>query len=534
MISKRLLLLGLMIKSRSGLNILRHSKDKKRRGKVIGEAIGFGMLDVVLLGFCILVSLLFGFNGYPEMIPMTAASVVIMLSFILTIFRTNGYLFNFKEYDMLMAMPFSVKDVVSSKFLYMYYRTNIFVVFLSLSMLAGYCISGNGSVISAIVWIVLSFFLPIVPMILASALGMLIAKVGSLFKHKVIIQTVLTVILVMPAFFMNYFMNRLFANGDMSEAAMKVAGFTGKVGSMLPGVNAFTKSVIELSILHMILIIAVSVVVFEVFFFIVSKFYRQLNSKLSAKTKHTKYVAKKSVKRTAAASVAYKEFKRFTGSANYMSNVVIGIVMIFLVSIGLIILNFKIPIKSVLYDAPFSMTMVYSAIPLVVYFMTGMVSTTAVTPSLEGKNYWIMKSLPIDPKDDAKGKMIFNMWVELPVSLFATLVITYFSGAGFVQILLNLVLMTALCVFSTVYGLVCGLKHRRLDWENEIEVIKQGMAVTAYIIPHMVITMVVGGLSFAISYLIDPRIVSAVLILIMILLTCLSYLRVRSLIKKGA
>ena len=155
MISKRLLLLGLMIKSRSGLNILRHSKDKKRRGKVIGEAIGFGMLDVVLLGFCILVSLLFGFNGYPEMIPMTAASVVIMLSFILTIFRTNGYLFNFKEYDMLMAMPFSVKDVVSSKFLYMYYRTNIFVVFLSLSMLAGYCISGNGSVISAIVWIVL-------------------------------------------------------------------------------------------------------------------------------------------------------------------------------------------------------------------------------------------------------------------------------------------------------------------------------------------------------------------------------------------
>ncbi len=166
--------------------------------------------------------------------------------------------------------------------------------------------------------------------------------------------------------------------------------------------------------------------------------------------------------------------------------------------------------------------------------MTGIVDTTDVTPSLEGNNYWIMKSLPIDPKDDAKGKMIFNMWVELPVSLFATLVITYFSGAGFVQILLNLVLMTALCVFSTVYGLVCGLKHRKLDWENEIEVIKQGMAVTAYIIPHMVITMVVGGLSFAVSYLVDPRIVSTVLILIMILLTFLSYLRVKSLIKKGA
>lgn len=46
--------------------------------------------------------------------------------------------------------------------------------------------------------------------------------------------------------------------------------------------------------------------------------------------------------------------------------------------------------------------------------------------------------------------------------------------------------MISLCAYSSVLGLRSGLKHRKLGWNNEIEVIKQGMAVTMYIVPHMI------------------------------------------------
>ena len=69
----------------------------------------------------------------------------------------------------------------------------------------------------------------------------------------------------------------------------------------------------------------------------------------------------------------------------------------FTILLGLAALIFDIDsiIAKVLHDAPVSKEMLYPAIPLIIYFMIGMVATTAITPSLEGKNYWIVQSLPI-------------------------------------------------------------------------------------------------------------------------------------------
>ncbi len=35
----------------------------------------------------------------------------------------------------------------------------------------------------------------------------------------------------------------------------------------------------------------------------------------------------------------------------------------------------------------------------------------------------------------------------------------------------------------------CGLTHIKLEWENDIEVVKQSTATTLYLLPNMFITM---------------------------------------------
>ena len=72
----------------------------------------------------------------------------------------------------------------------------------------------------------------------------------------------------------------------------------------------------------------------------------------------------------------------------------------------------------------------------------------------------------------------------------------------------------------------------RLDWENEIEVIKQGAAVTLYILPNMFAAM---GLTVLVVFLgakMDHRMLAIGSILIVTLLAALSYLRVIALSKR--
>jgi ABC-2 type transport system permease protein len=73
----------------------------------------------------------------------------------------------------------------------------------------------------------------------------------------------------------------------------------------------------------------------------------------------------------------------------------------------------------------------------------------------------------------------------------------------------------------------------RLDWENEIEVIKQGAAVTIYMLPNMFAVM---GLTVMVVFLgmrMDHRLLTVIFILIAALLAVLSYLRVMTLSKRN-
>jgi ABC-2 type transport system permease protein len=102
-----------------------------------------------------------------------------------------------------------------------------------------------------------------------------------------------------------------------------------------------------------------------------------------------------------------------------------------------------------------------------------------------------------------------------------------------VNTVLYLILGVVLCAFSTAWGCVCGVKHIRLDWENEVEVIKQGSAVTIYLLPNMFVTMGLCVLTVFLGTKLDHRLITGVLILITAVLSALSYRRVMILSKKG-
>lgn len=518
------------------LNIWKYSKDKKKRGRAVGNLIGFVILDLMLAAYMIAQGVGMIMIGLEKTLPSMTALAVVLLSFLLTLLKAGPYLFGMKDYDMLMAMPFQIKEIVTCKFLYMYLNTLKWTVAIELGMLIAMALTGKLTVIGGVFWLVLAFVLPLVPMVLASALSVFITAVGSRFRNKSIVQSILTIIIVVPLCFSNAIITNIVKNNDVSDVMTTTAGAVDVMAKWLPTVRLFSKAVTGgglSSVSSFLLALGSSILIFELFLLCVSRFYRQINSRLSSSVRHGHHKAAAMKQHSPVVSIAYKELRRMLGSAAYLTNIGIGVVMCVLIGIAALIFDAQTIVSQITQGAPVNASVVIPAIPFAVYFFSGMVATTAITPSLEGKNDWIIKSLPIDPMDDCKGKMLFNLCLLGSVSLFAVLALDWSFGAGWTETVLSVLLIAAMNVFSANYGMICGIKHKRLDWENEIEVIKRGAAVTIYLLPNMFSVMILCGGAIAAGFFVKTEFIFLAPAVLYALLAAVMYRRVVRIVRRN-
>ena len=195
--NKQILLLKTLLLSTSRINILRHTSDKKKKNKIIGGFIGVTILYAMIMAYSIAMCIGYGEYGLIDSAPVMCALSISVISFVFTILKTNGYLFRFKEYDMLMALPFEAHTVAGCKFLYMYVESLPWYLSISLSMMIGYGVYAHPSAIMYPLWIILTFFVPVIPMLGAAFLGFLIARISAGFRKNNLVQTILLSIFIL-------------------------------------------------------------------------------------------------------------------------------------------------------------------------------------------------------------------------------------------------------------------------------------------------------------------------------------------------
>lgn len=506
--SKSIVLLKTLLLSTSKINTLKHCNDKKKRRKAIGRTIGSALVYLIIIVYCILMCIGYGHYGLIGEAPNMCAVLISVLSFFFTIFKTNGYLFNFKEYDMLMSLPFKSSAVAACKFLYMYIQSLPWYLSISVAMLIGYGYYAHPAVYVYPIWIVLSLFLPFIPMLLASFLGFIIARISAGFRKTNIVQTVLTVIFVLACLSLRFVVEDIFRDNKVKQTLGSISSATGSAAKYYLPASWFSGSVTRLSVTDMLLLIGVSAVLFAVIFLIVGKSYTKINSALKSHAASRKYRMEAQKTKSAVNTIAFKEFKRLTGSTNYMVNVALGELLAVIVGVLSLVLGMDKILSFILHGAPISAKIIQPAIPFIVYFLIGMMASTACSPSLEGKNFWIIKSLPLEMKTVYQGKMLFNMYLTVPFMVIATLMMSISAKTDVLDTVLYLILGLCLCAFSTARGLVCGIKHLKLEWENEIEVIKQSAAVTIYMLPNLFVTMALTALVVFLGTKINSRIIT--------------------------
>ena len=150
-------------------------------------------------------------------------------------------------------------------------------------------------------------------------------------------------------------------------------------------------------------------------------------------------------------------------------------------TIGIIFVD----LDSILGDATAKASIVRSS-PIFVSFCVIMCCTTMASISLEGKNLWILKSLPVTPKAIYLSKIAVNLTIISP-ALFDAVIIGIILNMGFLQTLLMLLVVIVCAVFISIYGLLVNLLLPNFNWTSETLVIKQSAAAMIAIFTGMAV-----------------------------------------------
>ncbi|MBQ7858506.1 MAG: hypothetical protein IJ347_00005, partial [Faecalibacterium sp.] len=163
-----------------------------------------------------------------------------------------------------------------------------------------------------------------------------------------------------------------------------------------------------------------------------------------------------------------REWKRYLSSGVYLTNTIIGPVLGTALSVAVWLGG----VEKLMPSLPLAVDL-GELIPFLIAGTFCTMPPSAVSLSMEGRQWWIVKSLPLSGKTILDAKLLMNLTLELPFYLLSEFVLIMALRPDFVQLIWLLVIPAVLILFCCVFGLSVNLRLPLLQWNSEAEVVKQ-------------------------------------------------------------
>ncbi len=494
------------------------------------------LLTFFVLGFCFLGGMFF-FLAQSVIEPLSKLDLTwlyfVIMGLLAVVFGVFGSVFNTftalykaKDNEFLLSLPIPPAKILFVRLVSVYALSLLYEGVIFIPSIIAYYIFGNPTISGAITSFLMLFVLAFLISVLTCVLGWLVALISSKLKNK----SFITVLIALVFFGFYYY---ICGTGfDLVESLINNAVIVGSTikGSAYPlyafGIGT-AGGVVEFLIVTLIVAALVAIT-----YFVMSKTFIKIVTKteVTAKTVYKSTL----VKQEGIQKILFKkELKRFFSNASYMLNCGIGVVFIVLLSVSALI--FMNEIQLIIPELALELPSLLQILPILLAgacaFLCNMNFISAPSISLEGKNIWILQTLPIDAKLVLKAKLYVHYLVNMPFALIYTICVTVAFGLEFYYGFLMGLLLVLDIMLSAGFGLLMGLKKPNLHWVNESFVIKQGISVTVCLLGGMVFSLVLTGLGALLSSIMHPVISFVILIIALIIPVFFLY---RWLYTKGA
>ncbi len=465
--NRYLLLLKMQLYSLFGINRILHSHSKKEKQR----STALGGLAVLIIGLMITYSTMISMSmvhmGAVNSLPVISALICSFITLILTFLKSSGVLIGLRDYDIVMSLPVKNSEVVLSR-LTMVYLANLFLSMIA--VLPSVVIFGANAEtgISGNMIFLLSFlFLPVIPMIISLGLGVLISFVSSRSKHKNILSLVLSTLIVL----LIVAASAKAQNMNPDELLNIGILFSNMASRLYPPAGLISKAVEQQNWLYFLAFAGISVFISVMFTGITAYFYQKLNTAAfhpsTAKFKGNMLQVSSPFK-----AMYKREFNRYFSCTIYALNSTIG--MVLLLAAALLLLFISPEALERQSGITGLSQMLRQVLPLVIAVFVTMTSTASASLSLEGKNRWVMCSVPVRAIDIFNSKIAVNLTVICPFVLISAALSGFKLGISLKQAILLCIVPTAYACFISVLGMYLNVKFPKYDWTSEYYAVKGG------------------------------------------------------------
>lgn len=466
---------------------------KKNKGRSKTSSI---MMIVGYFAFiCILFGALFSFfassllpivdKGYDWMFFCFMGIIAVAMGAFGSVFNTYSGLYLAKDNDMLLSMPIPIGYIMASRLLGVYIMGTLYSALVIIPAIIVYLchVFSAKALIGSILFVII---ISLIVMILACALGWVVAKINSKLKNKSII-TVLVSLAFLAIYYVFYFkanviIRRIISNADAYGTKIKGSAYPlyifGKVGSG-DLLSAFTVLVI------------VGTLCALTYYIIAHSFIKIATTSQNVSKK--KYIEKRVKAKSVDSAMLGKELQRFFSSPNYILNCGLGILI--LIGAGAFVLIKGQWLADIISGMFGSENYICVASAALICLIASMNDMSAPSVSLEGKNIWIAQSLPITSWQAIKAKRSMHLLLTgIPAFVCSACTIIALKPTP-LGALTVIAVPAVFILFFSMFGLVLNLKYPNLNWTNEITPIKQSMSVFVSMFGGWIYTIV-----FAVAY----------------------------------
>lgn len=398
-----------------------------------------------------------------------AAVMSLLLAVVMSAFMAQQQLFSARDNELLLSMPIPPAMVLASRMLALLVMN--FAVVALVAGPAGVVWAMNCGVSAAGVVLFIAVFLLLLFLILAldCVFGWLLALITQRVRNKSMVSTVFSL-----AFLALYFYGYSRANTYMAALISQGAAIGETVRRAVYPAYAAGMAIAEHDPVSLLLFAACCLLPFALVYAVLSATFVRLVTAQRGAAK-IKYRERALRAGSASSALLKRELRHFAANGMYILNAALGSAITLAGAVTLILYR-DLPAR--LTAAEPGLTPYLGAAGVAVLSLlaaTDIISAPSV--SLEGKTLWIAQSLPVPGGQVLEAKARMHLVVALPPNLLCAAALIGVLRLPLLTALAAFLAPAAVTAFCAYLGVVVNLHFPKLDFVNEVYVVKQSMSV---------------------------------------------------------
>ncbi len=404
--------------------------------------------------------------GLSELYFISAGLICVLLCFVGTIFTVQSQLFQAKDNEILLSLPFRPSAILTSRMLVMLLLDLLYSLLVMGPAGAVYCFLAPVSLQQAAFYLLGVLLLTLLGTSVSCFFGWLTALLSRKLRRPNLFSA-----LFMLFFFFLVYAGIYGIQGYFTDLVLHGEELLAALHRAFPPLYAFASASLGNPAPLLELILWCLLPFAGVCLLLSKSFWKIALSKPAGRRKTGSLRAEKA--HGIGWALTKKELRRFFSLPGYVLNDSFGSIFCLIMGAAVLIKG-----RELLEMLPYPG--IGSIVPLVcaafLSFCALMNIASSASLSLEGKSLWILRSLPIPERTILLSKAACPLIYGLPCILAASVCCWIAFPMSPLEGFLMWLVPSCMQLFSALLGITANVLFPRFDWINETAVIKQGMA----------------------------------------------------------